>query len=319
MDVFPKPISKNCTKQILNQLDKSLYNINNQRGINTVGFFSFIKYKNKNIPVLITTYEIINEDYLANNNNINISTNDKTFSLDFGEIKYINKNFGLSVIEIKNDNNNILHFLEIDDILYQNDSEFYVDKETIYIIHRINNDNNNYVTYGRINYIHNSKLICSCNNINFDSNTYPIFNCFNNKIIGIYKNNSKNQSGGILFKFIINDFIDELKKYKKVSKLNYKNEISIELDIDSNSINKPIYFFDNYKNKEHFIFLNNLNDVNTEIYINNDKYEFKNFFIPLDKNMYNIKIKFRQNITDASYMFAECENIKNIDFISFIF
>ena len=83
MSHYQKAISKQCTKEILEQMEKSFYRIKGQD--NQIGFFCHINYKDENIPAIITQNNInINE-----NNIINISP------------KYINS-------EIK-----------LDDIIYQ--------------------------------------------------------------------------------------------------------------------------------------------------------------------------------------------------------
>ena len=197
---YPKAVSKQSTKKILDQINNSLYKLNGKY----VGFFCYIKYKNHNIPVLITTCKILEED-----NNINVTINDEKINLEFEETKYLNKYYDLYIIELKNKNLEGLEILDIDDILYKENSEEIFSKETMYIIH-YNNQNENCVTFGVVNNIINEKLMCSFN-IKSNVNGSPIFNINNNKIIGIYKNNSKYYNNGIFFKFIINEF----KEFKK--------------------------------------------------------------------------------------------------------
>ena len=169
MDKYPKPVDKNITQKILNQIDNSVYKINEKNGKFFIGFLCYIKYQNNNIPVLITTYEGINEKYLANKNSIDISINNENISIEFGNINYLNLSLDLSIIEIKENSYDNLKFLELDDCLYEKDSELFYYKETIYIIHFNDIDKNNYVSYGVLNDINDSELICSCN-INSDSN-----------------------------------------------------------------------------------------------------------------------------------------------------
>ena len=58
-------------------------------------------------------------------------------------------------------------------------------------------------------------------------------------------------------------------------------------------------------------------ELNTELYINEKLYKYKNYFIPEEEGEYKIKVKFDTNLTDCSYMFAGCENIIKLNFISF--
>ena len=102
-----------------------------------------------------------------------------------------------------------------------------------------------------------------------------------------------------------------------------KNEIEILVKIGKKDINKEIYFLDNYEfednqGKQHFHDnLKELKDINTELYINNKKYEYSKCFIPEKEGEYKINLKFNINLSNCSYMFAGCEKIKKIDFISF--
>ena len=104
----------------------------------------------------------------------------------------------------------------------------------------------------------------------------------------------------------------------------YQNEIDIIIKIEKNKINNKIYFLDNDDSNNHLDEikhfhdgLKELNDKNTELYINNKTYKYKKYFIPKKEGEYKIKIKFNINLTNCSNMFRQYENIINIDFISF--
>ena len=323
MNKYPKPITKQCTKIIIEQIDNSICKIKDNKGIDHVCFLCYIKCENNNIPVLITTYNIINEKYIVNKNTINIFINNELIEVEFGDIKYLNKTLDLSIVEIKNGNNEKLKFIEIDKYLYDNDYIPCYKKETIYIIHNYD-DKNNCISYGVINNMNKSELLCSCN-INSNSNGAPIFNISNNKLIGVYKNTSNYYAKGIFFKFIISEFIQEYKYSKKEFKYNSnsKNEINILVKVEKEDIKKKIYFLDNYKYKDNLGKKHNIDNLteldkfNTELYIDGKKVEFKKYFITEKEGEYNINLTFNVNITDSSYMFAGCENIININFISF--
>ena len=64
--------------------------------------------------------------------------------------------------------------------------------------------------------------------------------------------------------------------------------------------------------------LKGLNTGNVDLYINGIKCEFKKYFIPEKEGEYSIKLKFKNNKKDCSFMFAGCKNIIDIDFKSFI-
>ena len=71
MDKYPKAVSKHLTKILLEQMNNSIYKINLKNSFN-LGFFFKIKYDNENIPILMTSNQILNE---MENNKIDISLN----------------------------------------------------------------------------------------------------------------------------------------------------------------------------------------------------------------------------------------------------
>jgi len=103
-----------------------------------------------------------------------------------------------------------------------------------------------------------------------------------------------------------------------------KNEIKITLRIRNIDIKrgKNIYFLEsdlmrNFGEPEHNN-INELNDTNTEIYIDNKKTSFTKF-IPstFQAKDYEIRIIFKNKMIDCSYLFRGCTNIISIDLSSF--
>ena len=80
---------------------------------------------------------------------------------------------------------------------------------------------------------------------------------------------------------------------------------------------KSEFGFDEIKEEHHHDFLKELNESNTELYINNKKYKYEKYFIPEKEGDYHILLKFNILMTDCSFMFYECKNITNIDLSSF--
>ena len=145
-------------------------------------FACHIKYKNGNIPVIAV-------NGIINKNKIKISINNEIKTVEFENAKYINKDHNLSIIQIKNNKDNKFNFLEIDDNLYQNDSELNFNNETIYNI-IYNNENDISVSYGVIKEINKSEIIYLSNLNSLNKYSY-IFNLSNNKLLGIHQTNSK--------------------------------------------------------------------------------------------------------------------------------
>ena len=141
MVVYPKSVSKKCHQIILDQMNNSICTIINNKEI---GFFCYIKYKNNKIPVIIINNYINNNEYL---NQINIFLNNKEIIIETDEIIYKDKINNISIIKIKNNNNDNIKYIEIDDKLYKKESEIYYKNESIYIIQNINNDIS--VSYGK--------------------------------------------------------------------------------------------------------------------------------------------------------------------------
>ena len=88
----------------------------------------------------------------------------------------------------------------------------------------------------------------------------------------------------------------------------------MEVKIEKEDINKDIYFLDNTFGHDN---LKELNEYNTEIFIDNKKYKYTKYFKPEKEGLYEIKIKFNINIKDCSFIFYDCSNLINIDLSSF--
>ena len=126
--------------------------------------------------------------------------------------------------------------------------------------------------------------------------------------INILKNKDKsNNIGPFVDKNIINKdfFICKGNSAKNGENIDLQNKlinsIIIEIEIDNNQINKPIYFL-NIINKSNQKFY----EENLKVYINgvkNVKNTYNNFFSPKKSGLYTIILKFNLNLTDCSYMF----------------
>ena len=167
-------------------MNNSIYQIKDNENNLSICFFCYIKYKKRNIPVMISNNKVINEKYLSNNNGIKILINNEITTIKFGKAKYINKDYDLSIIQIIENNLININILDIDENLLENESELYYDKKTIYIFN-INNENSISVSYGVIKDINNSE-IKYLSYKNLTNERWPIFSSFNNKIIAIYQN-----------------------------------------------------------------------------------------------------------------------------------
>ena len=133
MSYYQKAISKKCTEEILIQMERSFCKIEGKDNQFGFGFFCFIKNQNKKIPVLITKGNInINE-----NDIVNISLNDINIEIKVEDIIYENKEDKITIIEIEENVNNDINYLEFDDRMYGKEPEMFYHKELIYIIQYI--------------------------------------------------------------------------------------------------------------------------------------------------------------------------------------
>ena len=322
MDDYPKSISKRRTKIIYDQMNGSFYKIigtNNKYGI---GIFCKIIMNNKDILVLMTNYHLIDEDYIENNSGIRIKINNELIHIKFGDkrLNYTNKEYDLSIIEIKENKKIKINYLEIDESLYDKESTIISKNETIYILHHNNNKENEIsVSYGIIRFFNKNEFCCSCN-INSNGMISPIFDLNNNKLIGIYIYNSAKFVKGFFLKYIITLFDEIINVHKNIFEV--KNEINMLIKIYKEDINREIYFLNKeyMECKDNNLIENNdnnieeLNEINTELYINEKLIKYKKYFKPEKEGEYKIKLKFNFNLTDCSYMFTNCENIIKIDF-----
>ena len=96
--ISQKPITKQCTKRILKQMENSFYKIITNEGKVGIGCFSNIKSKNINIPVLITDMDLINE---KNHNKIMINLNNALIKIEIEEQIYKIKECNTIIVKIK--------------------------------------------------------------------------------------------------------------------------------------------------------------------------------------------------------------------------
>ena len=94
------PVNISGTKTILNQMINCICKIKYNNGI---GFFCKISLNNKIMNFLMTNYSIINENYFKENKIIELIANDDIIKIDLnGErIKYYNKEYDITLIELK--------------------------------------------------------------------------------------------------------------------------------------------------------------------------------------------------------------------------
>ena len=235
----PNEISYECTKKIIEQMEKDICIIKID-DIQGTGFFTKIPFPDLNnmLPVLITNHHIINKALLnANNKKISIRIKQdnfyKTLYLN-NRIKYSQENYDITIIEIK-DEDEINNYLDLDDIIIDdilnnnNTNVEYMDK-TIYIIHYPKSELS--VSYGVLKNIYQDKKFHFKHRCSTEpgSSGSPIFN-LKNKVLGYHKDglSSNNYNLGAFLNYPLKEFIKLKCKIKQKS-----DEVSQKSENDHN-------------------------------------------------------------------------------------
>ena len=211
----PNIISYETTKTIIDQMEQNICKIK-IGSIQGTGFFCEIPFPDKNnmFPVFITNNHIINEKILyAENAVIEIEIKyDGIKKLNLNNrYKYTNKEYDITIIEIKN-TDDITSFLQLDDtiinniIKIENKNELFINK-TLYIIQYPGGKLS--VSYGTLETIIKEEKYtfyhkCSTKG---GSSGSPILN-LNNKILGIHRQGLNNNNKGTFLNFPIKELID---------------------------------------------------------------------------------------------------------------
>ena len=225
------PVNIKSTKKILEQMSNCICKIKNNQLIGN-GFFCKIPLKDNNkITVLMTSYQIINETYFNNNNQIILFMNDyneqKIIYYNPMRNIYYNKIYNITIIEINDyDNINMNNFLEIDDDnLFGNNIKTFYENKSIYILHYINNGKAS-VSYGKINSLLQNNINHMCY-IESSSIGGPILNLTNNKVIGLTLFGNQ----GTIINYPIEDFIN---RYQNPQQINMINNFNPNMNINMN-------------------------------------------------------------------------------------
>ena len=107
-----------------------------------------------------------------------------------------------------------------------------------------------------------------------------------------------------------------------------KYKIELIIEVNGNDTNKDIFFLNNINNiseeekqNQNIHNLLEINEFNTDLYINNKKCEFKKYLTHINEEIkeYHIELVFKYDflIKNCSYMFYNCKNIAFIDLSKF--
>jgi V8-like Glu-specific endopeptidase len=227
MDINPEiffdksiiPISFENTEKILSQMKNCICKIIKENGEKGTGFFCKIPYptnQSKILNVLITNNHVLNEDDLKNNKIIKYTLKDdeeiRKIIIDNNKRKiYTSKELDISYIEIKENEDNINEYLEIDEGIIDKDEEYIKEtykNKSIYILH-YPGGKDIVVSYGIIDKIKNEQINHYCNTLKGSSGS-PILSLDTLKVIGIHCGSNKDENEkcnkGIFIKNSIKEF-----------------------------------------------------------------------------------------------------------------
>ena len=220
---YPKSVTIEESERIIEQMKKSICKIVLEDGKEGTGFFfSVINY-----VLLITNNTLLDEPQLNKDNykiKIYLGKNNECKEIELKDrIKYTNKEYNITLIEIKKEEKDKIGNinLEIDENINENKLNKLIG-ETIYIIYH-NKEKNISLSYSVIEKHeqneYNFRYISSINN---DNSIALIFNLSNFKIVGMHIKNDININLGIFFNKTIKEFIEKNNK-TDVKEISYFN------------------------------------------------------------------------------------------------
>ena len=103
----------------------------------------------------------------------------------------------------------------------------------------------------------------------------------------------------------------------KTASLPKENIIKMKFKINKDDVNKATKLLYNINEKIEGCDIKELNENNTELYINNEKHKYKSFFIPEKEGIYNIKLKIKILMKNCCCLFYGLNHVQNIDLSPF--
>jgi len=208
-------------EKVMSNICRFEYRLKNKLSTGT-GFLCKIDYfNNSKMPVLITCYHLLNDDFFSENKLLKFSYYlDKeelhpTIALNNQRIIYKNKYLDITIIEIKEEDNlDIFSFLEIDNSI--NIPNPQINNMKVYLLHYPLGVENVYYSKGDINLDKDDRNIFIASYPSYKGTSgAPVINYENNLVIGIHNaglQNTQNFGRGLIIKIGINQFLEEMRK-----------------------------------------------------------------------------------------------------------
>ena len=309
---YPISISYEQMKYIQKQMENCICKIKISKGGKGTGFFCKIPFDEKTfLSVLITNNHILDKDEINIIKKIEFTVNqDKksyTIFVDNNRITYTSIKYDITIIEIKPKDYLDISLLEIDNLIFKNNSQKDYKQKSIYIIQYplgINME----VSSGIIKNIssdkYNMEHLCPTKE---GSSGSPILNLLNYKVIGVHKGSKEGKNWNL--GTFIKEPIEEFKNYIKNKNINIINNNIIDIEeiiIQYKNIKGALIklFGDKFVENNKNLCIIIINDVENELC---SHFNLEN--IKLNNDILEIKLKGIKNITNVSYMFHECKNL----------
>ena len=319
---YPEFVNIKGTEIILEQMKKSICKIYKGEGESGTGFFCCIPYKDQELEVFITNYHVIDENYIKNNEKINIGINNNLINMDIplkNDRKiYLSKDNDLAIIEMKyEDHLGQINFLKLDDNLSKDDEfnpkNFYETENSIYIIQY---PKEACVSYGILKYLDNNEIKHVCCTESGSSGS-PILSLKTNKVIGVHKAGQGhfNFNSGIYLGSLIKQLNDEMKIVKEIKK-DEDNDNYIQEMLKNNLISKEELEYNKVFGNTGNVYKKEKNeDFDERLLVNWNKNE-KIIERYIEDGIYNIIPKYYNNRA-IDIKNASLENMANLQLYEF--
>lgn len=225
---YPKSVNSEKMSIILTQMEKTICKVKLENDNYGTGFFCNIPIFNdwnSLLRVFITNNHIINKNDIRTGKNIKLSiNNDKKYiniTIDENRITYTNKEYDVTIIEIKSDDGlDKESFLDIDNRFFEEKSLDIFIKTSIYLLHYPNKEKSS-KSEGIISKINKNSFIEHFCDSNFGSSGGPLINLNNHKVIGIHigaGGEGENYNIGVVLKLPIQKMNETMKNFEMKKK-----------------------------------------------------------------------------------------------------
>ena len=192
------------------------------------GFFCKIERGEELIPVLITNYHVIDDNYMKQNKYLKFYINDKSHIIDLNSESKIysslNNEYDMMIIRLKDGQVN--NYLDIDENIFEDNSENYYENDSIYILHYANAEEAK-VSFGKGLEKENDYDIKHLCHTEPGSSGGPILSRMTNKVIGIHKGSigkgKCDYNIGTFLKYPLNVFKNQIKPKENRHKVSKNN------------------------------------------------------------------------------------------------